>query len=167
MTKIQICYCGSNHDAVDAALRVARQSIRYHYGNSENCTIFLMAVAEAYRNIVVQLTQAALLQTVIEGDAQDGRTHDREQALEMINRKIVDVSRETFAAHFENKEQNADLAKFVCDECGVPPVTRAQIENGPSAESMELAGFEVVSEDVGGAIGELLTELMTRGRKTH
>lgn len=128
--KIQVCYCGTNHDAMEAAMRAVRQTIKYHFDGKDGrdeCAIWLASVLASMQIVMTQLAGEA-----IRGVYEEGGN-------EIIGEELANTLNRIEGAQWltlEESDTRKELAKFMCDECGLP-ADRKRIEDGPSKESFQ------------------------------
>lgn len=168
MTKINpgqaVCGCGSNIDAFETALKMARANIKVAPGDEDVCPRWHLAVAISYLHIVQQFAHAQDMTRLAEAHAQGNRVGvTRADGVEALTKIMEQTDVVQMAALLHNTELNKDLAKFICEEIGAGDEERDVIEKGPPESLFEGRGFtvEVISPD------ELLAAILRGGSKTH
>lgn len=144
--KTYICHCGSNHDAVESALRLARQSIKTTFKGEGDCPAYIHAVALAYAQIV----QVLFNEWAMAMDAEVGNEYstNKEKQHEALEYSTLIRNQRIYAAFCDNPEATKDIAKFICDEVGIPSVDRKQLEEGVSATLVVLNCPELIEHQL-------------------
>lgn len=170
--KIDICGCGTNHDAHDAALRMIRQSIRYHaHGENDrsSCILWLSAVTAAFNTVMSQTVGLALDEVLAEDPKLD------EDRTELVLKQIAAAEGRAVLAYHNDPHYAKELSDYVCDECGIPlsPERRALVASGPAPSTVNMAKqaagvVEPSNTPFLDALRALLPELaIPPGSKTH
>lgn len=134
MTEIKICHCGTNHEALEAALKLARQAFKPESGD---CTIWAYAVSEAFRTIAFNMSMAKLrmINKSMDNKFTDG--HLREEAA----RGCAETGGLIFVATHDNPT-TAEISKFICEEMGIGDAEEQEKMNkGPSEDTIREAGL--------------------------
>jgi hypothetical protein len=136
-----VCECGTNVDAFEAALRLARQAFKVdEYG--EVCPLWATQVAESFEYIIYQFALArAHRQVERNPDQFTGVT--RQEVHDAAGQWMTDAAALVIAAMVHNERLNKDLAKFVCEEINGGNAERDVIEKGPSPKVLESIGLQV------------------------
>lgn len=139
---LNVCGCGTNHDAINAALRLARQTMRPP-SQGGDCALWYYSVAVAYCTIAAQLIKAGTYNRA-QSEGWDVSTVDfHRNASGAVADRQEELDKKVVAGYFKADDINKDVAKFICEELEAGDAIRPLLEEGPSQELMEAMGFGV------------------------
>lgn len=156
---LNVCSCGDNHDAFDAALRLAKQNIKKRANlQDRDCALWHLAVANAYMRIVEHYVLAGF------GALEATKERTLGEVIGLANEVRQESFRKVTAALFENTGLNAEISHFLCEELALP--VRADVQDylkaGPSEAVMAELGVVVGNSDEELGIEAILDILFKR-----
>lgn len=161
MTEIALCGCGTNHQAAEQALRIARQIIKFKYADTDSCPIYIHGIAMG----LAQIAQQLFIEWGRARDAEIGMLgDDTAEHTASLYGSVQRRHQVMHAALYENVPYTTDVMKFICDEVGVPmnPADRQSAEAGLTPEAAEQLDL-VFERSERGSIADLLKALGING----
>lgn len=171
---LPICGCGTNHEAFEAALKLARSAFKVapdvedHY-----CPNWMLAVTESLAHITFQYALARAHRQV-EDHPEEYTGITREDVRNSLAAKIEQAVKYQLAATFANTRLTKDVAKFICEELNAGDGERGAIENGVSMRTMQEMGFHVEEANIPSELAQILgvdfsafEDDITSGSKPH
>lgn len=139
---LNVCGCGTNHDAINAALRLARQTMRPQ-SQGGDCALWYYSVAVAYTTIAAQLIKAGIYNRAKSEEWDVSTVNFHRQAAGAVADQQEELDKKVVAGYFKADDINKDVSKFICEELEAGDAIRPLLEEGPSQELMEAMGFGV------------------------
>ena len=139
---LNVCGCGTNHDAINAALRLARQTMRPQ-SQGGDCALWYYSVAVAYCTIAAQLIKAGTYNRAQSEGWDVSTANFHHQASSVVAERQSELDKKVVAGYFKADDINKDVSKFICEELEAGDAIRPLLEEGPSQELMEAMGFGV------------------------
>lgn len=169
---LSVCGCGTNHDAINAALRLARQTMRPQSAGGD-CALWYYSVAVAYCTIAAQLIKAGTFNRASEEGWDTTTVNFHSQAAGVVADRQEELDKKVVAGYFKADDINKDVAKFICEELEAGDAIRPILEEGPSEELMKAMGFGVREMHVNSGHVPSIDDLMeflfggNKGSKTN
>lgn len=135
MTRIVICACGTNHDAIDAAIRLA-STIKFD--EKVDCAIWQLAVAHAFHDIMVQVFGNAVTDSAVDKGVDDRHVH------KYVNDEVTRINRCIVVGFLHNPEAHAKMIDLMRRTFNMDVKRPEHITNGPGPKSLEKAGFDPI-----------------------